>query len=124
MSESKRDVLVAVLCTLAVLLTMWVVLARPAGAQMLPEHEWAYLADHPIDPDQMILATTDGRYAFQRQQDCQLRPGTNVVLDRAAMLFGTFPYVCGYAEPIFYVDPTPCFQNAEGACDVALEQEE
>lgn len=86
------------------------------------ELESGYLTDHPIDPSQMILATQDARYAVRLTEGCPMGAGTNVQIDRDDMALATGTEGCGYFEPI-YVDPTPCFMNAESACDFALETE-
>lgn len=88
----------------------------------------AYLLDHPIDPNLLIIATLDGRYPFAplAGTDCTwLHSDMNVSLtSQRDQLWqvtdgnGT----CNLAVQA-RVDATPCFVNDAGECDIEGEHQ-
>jgi hypothetical protein len=103
-------------------------------AQELDPHagEQVYLTADPINPDRLGLATPDGRYAVRPMQGCdELADGDNITV----FLNWTLPPWLaaapldwdGNGDPpcLFHLegrmDPTPCYTNADGLCDVAAE---
>jgi len=109
---------------------------RAAHAQALDPlvAEQAYLTADPIDPGRLGLATPAGRYAIRFVQGCDdLGVGQNVWIWPGADLPPWLPVgPIGLADPATApclaqiegrMDTTPCFANAAGLCDAALEQE-
>jgi hypothetical protein len=91
----------------------------------------AYVLDHPINPDWLILATTEGRYAISRLEPCPwLRGDLNVSYVEPAPTAPVELYsadgqgpchvavVFGAGNGLGEVDSTPCFTNADGQCDL------
>jgi hypothetical protein len=125
-------------------MTVLLALAFLAGSLLAdgPTGERAYLLDHPVDPDRLILATHAGRYAVPRVAACPwMRPGA--VVEVQALLVqqqqadspdpawtpGLLLVVpadgggpgCSLVPGL--VDSAPCLTDAAGECDVALEQQ-
>jgi hypothetical protein len=101
-----------------------------AGAQEAPvlptnEPQAAYLLDHPINPDWLILATREGRWSITRLDDCAWAAGDMNVdlqsgypLAREIDAVGQEPCAIGILSQ---VDVTACYTNELGECDVNLE---
>ena len=126
------------------MLTVWSVwlLSSTTFAQSPADQRQAYTTADPVDPARLGLATTSGRYAIRVWDGCgfTLEPGQNVLvggigtIENFTVLEGDIAgdvmvspvannelhEMCALTEATL-MDPTPCFMNAEGACDVALE---
>lgn len=89
----------------------------------------AYLLDHPIDPNLLILATQDGRYpvALLVPDGCNwvhsYMEVTTVHAQQPLWLLVDGDNQC-YVLAGDRVDPNPCLTNADGVCDVAAESDE
>lgn len=83
----------------------------------------AYLLDHPIDENLLILATRDGRFpiALLSGSDCSwVHSDMNVsvsVLQPQLDRLGDGAQAC-YVTVGEQVDRTPCLANAAGECDI------
>lgn len=90
--------------------------------------QWVYTLDHPINPDWLVLATDQGRYAVTRlSANCDwLRGDMNVHLDQQqdSVAYLSDGQTNGCVIGVLgLIDQTPCFTNAEGFCDVAIEDQ-
>jgi hypothetical protein len=91
----------------------------------------AYTTADPNNPDRLGLATPDGRYSITPIQGCDW-----LVVGQDVTTYPNWnipPWLSvgadGHEADCLVrvegrMDATPCFMNAEGACDVALEQSE
>jgi hypothetical protein len=88
----------------------------------------AYTTSHPGKADWLGLATQDGRYEIVLGDGCDaIGPDMNVLADTSDDEHWTVQLldadqVCSVAE-WHWQGNTPCFTNADGACDVAGEQD-
>jgi len=103
------------------------ILTRVTHAQPHPSEatQRAYVLDHPIDPDMLILATSDGRYSIVRLSECSwLHGDLDIVMWEGQSAIRTVEQfrdgdgtqcLVGVTS---MVDSTPCFANEFGNCDV------
>lgn len=114
------------LVMLLIWLTFFFVLAQRAFAEELGP---AYTLDHPIDPNLLLLATAEGRTPIARMTpDCGWLVGDmNVTVDGVQARTGHLVSVIAHLSSGDrgctvavgdVVDPTPCFANEDGVCDV------
>lgn len=92
-----------------------------------PHGQAAYLLDHPIDPDRLVLATPEGR--FQVSRSCEwMASYTNVLgfstgdAQVVALTPSDLSQPLCFVDNLGLVDQTPCF--GYGVCDVSYEMEE
>lgn len=123
---------------LLIVWSAWLLSSTTTYAQAADDGQRAYTVEDPVRPGGIGLATRDGRFAVSLADRCayvDIGPGMNVELWRYQDFsgIGTIAPVddngvwdqdrwCGVRFEQL-ADPTPCFMNAEGACDVALELE-
>lgn len=108
-------------------------LAQAIHAQALADPVYAYTVADPVRADAIGLATTDGRYAISRGDDCAVSgigPYQEVLYWRIENFTGIGSLGVVDGQGVVHlcsvrieqlVDRTPCFQDAEGICDVTLE---
>jgi hypothetical protein len=110
----------AIVFALAILAVVALWIVPLSHAQELPPQS-AYVLDHPIDPDLLILATPDGRFPIARLSECGwLRSDMNVTSGFLQSHLGVVTdgqQTC-YVAISDMVDSTPCFANDAGACDI------
>lgn len=114
----KNRLLIAAMAATFMLSLSIIVGAWQAHAQ----GQRAYTLDHPINEDWLILATPAGRYTITRlSANCGwLRGDIPVNIDQrqdviAHLSNGNDGCVVGI---LGLVDPTPCFANDAGECDL------
>ncbi len=109
------------------LLLVWAVFVLYSTRVHAQELQQAYTLDHPIEPNWMILTTTEGRWQIERQSgDCGwLTSYLNVTVTSTETTTVLTPRDAG--EPgcqvgvLGMVDRSPCYINAEGVCEVSFE---
>lgn len=109
--------------------------AIAASAQALADPIQVYTSADPVREGGLGLAMPDGRYAVSKGDGCVdagFDRGMNVILWQVEGFSGVGTLGVVDEQGVVHLlcnvrierqmDPTPCFKNAEGACDVALEQ--
>jgi|SRR5215471_574040 len=95
--------------------------------QLMPQR--AYVLDHPIDPQLLIIATQDGRYPFAllAGMDCSwVHSDMNIAIYSETDQLWKVQDDSGDACNIVVqsqVDPTPCFFDQQGECDIEGEHQ-
>lgn len=122
------------LVALNLAVSLWAAASTSALAQSWEPPQTAYTSADPVRPDALGLALPTGRWAISKADDCDaigLAPGENVLfwLLQGFSSAGTvgLPDAQGVVQMCNVrleqlMDPTPCFTNASGDCDVAAEQ--
>jgi hypothetical protein len=106
------------------MVVLGLILTRVTHAQSLIPPGQAYVLDHPIDPDLLILATPQGRFSIVRLSDgCDwLHGDMNVTVASALDRFVTLGWKAELPDCFVgiqqMVDLTPCFADSDGVCDV------
>lgn len=120
---------------LTVIAVAGVALQRAVHAQALVDPVLAYTTADPVREGAIGLATHQGRFAVSRGDDCAtsgIGPNMEVMYWRIDNFSGIGSLGIVDDQGVVHLcsirlerlaDPTPCFQDAEGACDVALEED-
>jgi hypothetical protein len=128
-----RGQLLTLVTAIVLFLALVMIFGPPAHAQALVDPSYAYTVADPVRDGAIGLVTTEGRFAVSRGDDCAASGigayqevlywrienftglgSIGVVDDQGVM------HLCTVRLEQL-VDRTPCFEDAEGACDVALE---
>jgi hypothetical protein len=108
-------------------------LAEAIHAQALVDPVYAYTTADPVREGAIGLATREGRFAVSRGDDCTasgIGPEQEVLFWRIENFTGIGSLGVVDDAGVIHLcsvrierlaDPTPCFQDAAGTCDVALE---
>jgi hypothetical protein len=130
----RRLVAYALLSTyLIIVAACGLALQHAVHAQALADPVLAYTTADPVREGAIGLATHDGRFMVSRGDDCDasgIGPYMEVMYWRLEKFSGIGSLGVVDQQGIVHLcsirverlaDPTPCFQDAEGDCDVAFE---